>query len=66
MSDVIASEEPLLTVASTALLLGVSRARAYELVHQGMPTVRIGKSLRIRPSSLRRWLESLESTGSTR
>lgn len=47
------------TVEEMAVIVGVSRPKAYELVHQvGFPTVRIGRRVVIPLDSLKRWLEA--------
>ena len=38
--------------------IGVSRARAYELIAQGViPSIRIGSSIRVPVEALRAWIE---------
>jgi excisionase family DNA binding protein len=50
--------EPLLTVADTALFLGVSRAHVYVLLERDeLPHVRIGTRIRFVPDELRAYLE---------
>ncbi len=45
--------EPLLTAVQVAYILGLSRARAYNLMQTGeIRTVRIGKSRRVRQKDL--------------
>jgi excisionase family DNA binding protein len=47
------SIEPLLTAERVAFILRLSRARAYNLMQTGViPTVRIGKSRRVRQKDL--------------
>ena len=50
-------EERLLKPAEVADILQVSRAMAYKLLHQGeIPSVRIGKSVRVRRADLERYI----------
>lgn len=52
-----------LKVPEVAQTLRISRSRAYELVADGeVPSVRIGRSLRVRRKELDRWLEDKSST----
>jgi excisionase family DNA binding protein len=53
-------EVPLLLRApEVASLLGISRARAYELVATGaLPSIRIGRSVRIPREALETWIKS--------
>ncbi len=47
-----------LKVPEVASLLRVARSRAYELVAEGeIPSVRIGRSVRVSRRELERWLE---------
>ena len=49
--------ERLLTVPEVAEVLGVHPSSVYELARSGkLPTVRVGKYVRIAPSALREWL----------
>ncbi len=50
----------LLTVAQVCARLGIGRTKFYELLDQGLPTVKLGKLRRIRQTSLERWLEQQE------
>ena len=50
-------EERLMKPADVADILQVSRAMAYKLLQQGeIPTVRIGKSVRVRRADLERYI----------
>ena len=50
---------PLLRIAQVAELLDVSVARAYELARVGvLPTVKIGRQLRIDPDQLDQWISA--------
>ena len=47
-----------LKVAEVAEVLRIARSRAYELVADGdIPSVRIGRSVRVNRRELERWLE---------
>ena len=49
------------TVNEIALILGISRTRAYSLVQDGLfKSVRIGNAIRISKRSFDAWLESLD------
>lgn len=50
----------LLRPAEAADLLGVGRSKLYELLAGGVvPSVRLGRSLRIPADALRRWIEAM-------
>ncbi|GCF06865.1 helix-turn-helix domain-containing protein [Dictyobacter arantiisoli] len=58
------SLQPLLTIPQAAMILGVSRPTVYELIyHAGLPVVRLGKSVRIIPTSFTQWLAEREQAG---
>jgi excisionase family DNA binding protein len=47
----------LLRPAEAAEILGLGRSKAYELIASGvLPSVRIGKSIRVPAESLRQWV----------
>jgi excisionase family DNA binding protein len=47
-----------LTVAQVQEVLGLGKAKAYEVVHQaGFPALRIGKVIRVPRDAFFRWLE---------
>jgi excisionase family DNA binding protein len=47
-----------MTIVEVARLLGVRRARAYQLARQGaLPVVHLGRQVRVSEEALRRWLE---------
>lgn len=49
----------LLRIDDVAELLDVSRARAYELVREGLlPVVRLGRQIRVDPGKLDAWLDA--------
>ena len=54
-----------LTVEELGIILGLSRSKAYELVHakDGPPVVRIGKCIRIPADGLAEWLEQQSQRG---
>jgi excisionase family DNA binding protein len=53
-----------LSVAETAEALGIGRNRAYDLVSAGViPSVRLGRSIRVPIQTLEAWLQK-EATGS--
>jgi len=58
------SDDRLLTAATVAKVLGVSKERVYELSREGdLPTVRLGKrTLRWRRAALDAWVEGRESS----
>jgi excisionase family DNA binding protein len=50
-------------VATAAELLDISRAKAYQLVAQGtLPSIRIGRSLRIPVTALSDWVKHQSAT----
>lgn len=52
------TEHEWLKVPEVAQLLRIARSRAYELVSSGeIPSVRIGRSVRVSRKELDRWLE---------
>ncbi len=54
----------LLRVRDGAELLSISSSKCYELINAGLiPSIRVGKSLRIPVDKLRHWIEK-ETTGS--
>lgn len=59
-----AGQDRLLTVSEVADLLRVPKGYVYELARSGkLPTVRLGKYVRIGPSALRQWLAEHEQKG---
>lgn len=48
---------PLLTVEDAAQVLKVSRSKMYELIHKGLPTVKIDGKRRILPAALATWIQ---------
>lgn len=49
---------PLLTVEDAAQLLKVSRSKLYELIHKGLPTIKIDGKRRILPAALAAWVQA--------
>ncbi len=53
----------LLNVTQVAKTLSLSRTKVYALIAtEGLPVVRFGRSVRVSPASLQRWLEQREQT----
>ena len=51
------SLQPLLTIPVVAKMLAVSRPTVYTLIDtEGLPIIRFGRSVRISPVSLHKWL----------
>ena len=49
----------MLNVVQMAAVLGISRARAYELVHsEGFPTLKIGSRIMAPKDKLREWIDA--------
>jgi excisionase family DNA binding protein len=54
----VGDDRALLRVEEAAAMLAISRARAYSLVRSGViPSVRLGRSLRVPLRQLREWVE---------
>lgn len=54
----------LLRASEVARIFGVGRSRAHELMANGtLPAIRFGSSIRVRRSSLERWLREQEESG---
>lgn len=52
-------ERMTLSVDEMAATLGISRPKAYELVHSdGFPRINVGRRIRIPRTSLERWIET--------
>ena len=59
-------ERLLLRVSEAAVLLGIGRSKAYELVKAGqLPVVRIDRSVRIPLAALQTWVEQLPASEPT-
>lgn len=50
----------LLTIPQVAACLGVCRAHVYKLIHSGLPTIKLGRLVRIHRQSLESWLKDQE------
>jgi excisionase family DNA binding protein len=51
----------LLNVSQVSKLLGLSRTTVYKLIDtEGLPVVRFGRAVRVRPTALQSWLEQRE------
>lgn len=57
--------EKLLKVEEVSDLLGIPKGSVYNLVHEGrIPHIKLGDGrLRFKPSSLEKWLDSMEKKG---
>ena len=58
--------EALLTPAQVRALLGLSKNLVYDLLAGPIPTVRFGRSIRVRPEALRAWLVEREASADGR
>jgi excisionase family DNA binding protein len=57
-------ERLLLRPAEAAELLSISRTRVYELLAGGeLPSVRLGRAVRVPATELRRWVEERSARG---
>jgi excisionase family DNA binding protein len=53
-----ADQSPLLTIDEAATFLRLSRGKTYQLAQSGeLPTVRMGRSVRVRRDRLQAWLD---------
>lgn len=51
----------LLTITQVSKALGLGRTKVYELITaEGLPVVRFGRAVRVRPESLQQWLKARE------
>jgi excisionase family DNA binding protein len=50
----------LLTPEEVAQRLGISRSKVFELFHEGLPSLRIGRCRRVDVERLREWLAAQE------
>lgn len=48
----------LVTAAELAVYYGVTRATVYNLMNRGLPSMKIGRARRFRPSEVDAWLEA--------
>ncbi len=57
-------EKLLLKPAEVGEAIGVSRARAYELIAKGtIPSIRVGASIRVPVAALRDWITEQQAAG---
>lgn len=55
-------EKLLLKAAEVSELTGMGKSKTYELIAAGViPSVRIGKSVRVPADQLRRWIQELQA-----
>lgn len=60
-TDEVLLQPLLLTVSQVGKLLGLSRTTVYKLIDtEGLPVVRFGRAVRVRPTALQCWLEQRE------
>jgi hypothetical protein len=57
------NHDPPFSVKETSKLRGLSRKRVYVLIHEGCPTVRIGRQHYIYPDTLDNFLRNREVPG---
>jgi excisionase family DNA binding protein len=54
----------LLRIPEVAETLGIGRTKIYELIATGeLPTIRVGRAVRISVSALQKWVEEREQQG---
>ncbi len=54
----------LLRIPEAAETLGIGRTKIYELIATGeLPTIRVGRAVRISVSTLQKWVETREQQG---
>ena len=61
-NDEIASEQRLLTIPQVATQLNICRAHVYTLINQGLPTIHLGRSVRISATALHHWLQTQQDS----
>lgn len=55
-------EKLLLSPMDVVEIIGLSKSMVYQLLKDGViPSVRIGKSIRVRTEALHQWIQSLEN-----
>jgi len=64
-TTIIVPVEPmLLTIPQTAQSMSLGRTKVYDLINNaGLPTIKLGSSIRVPLSSLKQWLEQRERQG---
>ncbi len=56
----------LLRIPEAAETLGIGRTKIYELIATGeLPTIRVGRAVRISVSTLQKWVETREQQGAS-
>ncbi len=59
-----APQRLLLRIPEVAETLGIGRTKIYELIATGeLPTIRVGRAVRISVSTLQKWIEEREQQG---
>ena len=59
-----APQRLLLRIPEVAETLGIGRTKIYELIATGeLPTIRVGRAVRISVSTLQKWVENREQQG---
>jgi len=59
-----APQRLLLRIPEVAETLGIGRTKIYELIATGeLPTIRVGRAIRISVSTLQKWVEEREQQG---
>ena len=59
-----APQRLLLRIPEVAETLGIGRTKIYELIATGeLPTIRVGRAVRISVSTLQKWVEAREQQG---
>lgn len=52
---------PLLTIPQVAKILNVTRPTVYKMIYtEGLPTIPLGRAVRVAPASLERWIGNKE------
>jgi len=57
------NQDQLMTIPELMKFLQVKRNTIYTLRKMGLPTVKIGRSVRFRADSILKWLSEMEQTG---
>jgi excisionase family DNA binding protein len=50
----------LLTIRQVAETLGIGQTKAYALLREGLPVIRVGRALRVSCATLQEWIEQHE------
>ncbi len=59
-----APQRLLLRIPEVADTLGIGRTKIYEMIATGeLPTIRVGRAIRISVSTLQKWVEAREQQG---